>query len=463
MADQAAGLLVPGNIDLNNRPRVKNADGSISTVRSIGVNVDGKEVLIPTVVGDRVVSNADAVKEYKRTGQHLGIFDTPAHSDAYAQQLHEDQAALIAKPMANDQALGAEDYQQLRGMVMSDDPKVQAQGQALAKKLTPDEQQAFFDYQKTVNVGKGERTRVDNSVGGLPPELAAVSALGIGRAVAAPGLSIVARGMAGVKAAAGQAAPVIKYELVKSGLEHMGVPSPLAMAGAMAVTGYKRGAGKAAVEAPVAAEAAPVAAEAIGAPVGAPAAPPTSPMAAASVAQPAPAGPAAAAPEARVPAQPLAADSTLSPQAVADRLAAKAAPVAARPDLPKELIEANKLGTTPKALNELALAARRAKITLSPADYQAGLKLMKDGGVSADTAIGTLTQQRIAPVAAPEVPKLTAAEMVQAQKWKAAGATDDQIMQRVQLSRALTSATGTPTPEEAAAAMRTLKATKYKQ
>lgn len=331
--------------------------------------------------------------------------------------------------MADDQALGAEDYQQLHGMVMSDDPKVQAQGQALAKKLTPDEQQAFFDYQKTVNAGKGERTRVDNSVGGLPPELAAVSALGIGRAVAAPGLSIVARGMAGVKAAAGQAAPVIKYELVKSGLEHMGVPSPLAMAGAMAVTGYKRGAGKAAVEAPVAAEAAPVAAEATGVPVDAPPPPPTSPMAAVPVAPPAPAGPAAAAPDA-VPAP----EARVTPPFYEQ-----------------------------KALNELAIMARRAKITLSPADYQAGLRLMKEGGVSADTAIGTLTQQRIAPAAAAEVPKLTAAEMVQAQKWKAAGATDDQIMQRVQLSRALTSATGTPTPEEAASAMRTLKATKYKQ
>jgi hypothetical protein len=85
--------LTPGNIDLNNRPRVKNPDGTISTVRSIGVNVDGEEVLIPTVHPDGyTMSNDDAIAHYRNTGQHLGKFRTPAESDAYAQQLHEDQA-----------------------------------------------------------------------------------------------------------------------------------------------------------------------------------------------------------------------------------------------------------------------------------------------------------------------------------------------------------------------------------
>lgn len=91
------GLLSPGNIDLTNRPRVTNADGSVSTVRSIGVNVDGREVLIPTVSDDgRVLSNEAAIDAYRRTGRHLGIFDSPDASNAYAQQLHEDQARLLA-------------------------------------------------------------------------------------------------------------------------------------------------------------------------------------------------------------------------------------------------------------------------------------------------------------------------------------------------------------------------------
>lgn len=78
---QPKGQLEKGNIDLTNRPTVKNSDGSISTVRSITVT-DGKTaVLIPTVIRKpdgtgKVVSNNDAIKHYKRTGEHLGKFDS---------------------------------------------------------------------------------------------------------------------------------------------------------------------------------------------------------------------------------------------------------------------------------------------------------------------------------------------------------------------------------------------------
>jgi hypothetical protein len=91
------GLLVPGTVDLSHRPRVKNLDGSISTVRSIGVNVDGHEVLIPTVTPDgRMLTPSQAVQEFRKTGQHLGIFDTPQHATAYAEQLHAQQAGSLA-------------------------------------------------------------------------------------------------------------------------------------------------------------------------------------------------------------------------------------------------------------------------------------------------------------------------------------------------------------------------------
>jgi muramidase (phage lysozyme) len=95
------GLLEPGNIDLNTRPVVRNPDGTISTVRSMGVNIDGQEVLLPTVSDDgRIMSDDAAVQQYMQTGRHLGKFRTPAASNAYAQRLHEMQAQQYGRGYA---------------------------------------------------------------------------------------------------------------------------------------------------------------------------------------------------------------------------------------------------------------------------------------------------------------------------------------------------------------------------
>jgi ribosomal protein S18 acetylase RimI-like enzyme len=89
-----SGQLEPGNVDLFAQPAVKNADGSISTVDSFSVNVDGREVLLPTVMPDgRHLDQAAALEEYQKTGRHLGVFDSPASATAFAQKLHEDYAA----------------------------------------------------------------------------------------------------------------------------------------------------------------------------------------------------------------------------------------------------------------------------------------------------------------------------------------------------------------------------------
>lgn len=93
-SENAPGLVVPGNINIHQRPVVRNRDGSISTVRSMSFeDDDGKNVLVPTVIEGRgVVSPDEAIKYYRQTGQHLGVFDTPENADAYAQSLHEQQA-----------------------------------------------------------------------------------------------------------------------------------------------------------------------------------------------------------------------------------------------------------------------------------------------------------------------------------------------------------------------------------
>jgi hypothetical protein len=86
------GMIEPGNIDLDARPIVENSNGSYSTVLSRGFNIDGREVLLPTVSDDgHILTDDEAVEQYRRTGKHLGIFDTAADSNAYAESLHEAQ------------------------------------------------------------------------------------------------------------------------------------------------------------------------------------------------------------------------------------------------------------------------------------------------------------------------------------------------------------------------------------
>jgi len=111
------GLVTPGNIDVSKLPAVRNPDGTVSTVRSMSINVDGKEVLIPTVINGRIVSDKDAINQYMRTGRHLGIFDTPESATTYAQKLHEMEAQRVKKARGGMVDSG-EDYTKYNARIM---------------------------------------------------------------------------------------------------------------------------------------------------------------------------------------------------------------------------------------------------------------------------------------------------------------------------------------------------------
>ena len=81
-----------GNINLYDRPLVKNSDGTTSTVRSMSFNDGQNEILIPTVSDSgRIMSNDEAIDNYYQTGKYLGKFNSVDEANSYAEQLHKQQ------------------------------------------------------------------------------------------------------------------------------------------------------------------------------------------------------------------------------------------------------------------------------------------------------------------------------------------------------------------------------------
>lgn len=101
------GMVTQGNINLFNRPSVKNDDGTISTVRTISIGTDAGEVLIPTVSDDgKLLSDDQAIALYEKTGKHLGVFDNPDDATAYAEKLHDQQDDYYVRGGAGSESRG---------------------------------------------------------------------------------------------------------------------------------------------------------------------------------------------------------------------------------------------------------------------------------------------------------------------------------------------------------------------
>ena len=96
--DNEIGRYGEGNIDLHNRPVYKNGDGSISTVDSVTFQIDGKFIVLPTIVRDekgnakRLFTDEEIFAYYEKTGEYLGEFDTLEEANIYANRLHYAQA-----------------------------------------------------------------------------------------------------------------------------------------------------------------------------------------------------------------------------------------------------------------------------------------------------------------------------------------------------------------------------------
>ena len=168
---RSEGIVEQGNIDLRKRPKVQLEDGSTASVRPMSFNIDGKEVLIPTISQDgREQSRDEAIAEYKRTGKHLGMFDTAEHAKAYAEALRQNQEAeslggrkkeLVEYQKVNASLKAATEIFNARAKAYKDDPAAAAlsdAGMVLPANATPDETaRAVLDMQVKNGVTEGNR------------------------------------------------------------------------------------------------------------------------------------------------------------------------------------------------------------------------------------------------------------------------------------------------------------------
>lgn len=170
-----------GNIDLYNRPQYRNADGSISTVDSRGYNIDGVEMLLPSVWmkdGKPYHSQNDdeVVQHYRDTGEYLGKFNTVAESNAYAEKLHKQQEAYYTpkkegkKTFWQTIASGLDEFgNQLANPFAALDKLDLAVARRLAKitgkEVSPYQEERAYDWERAIQAGTKQNTTGTSGIG----------------------------------------------------------------------------------------------------------------------------------------------------------------------------------------------------------------------------------------------------------------------------------------------------------
>jgi len=139
------GLDYKGNIDLDNRKVVKEGN-AYKTENSITIGIDGKQIIIPTIVNGKQVSEEDAIKHFKETGEQLGVYDTIEEADKAAQKIHLRQEKKYAP-----------DYSEVINKATSYEPEIPKDyyTQDLFDEVTPEERASSIG----INMGNSSFTK----------------------------------------------------------------------------------------------------------------------------------------------------------------------------------------------------------------------------------------------------------------------------------------------------------------
>jgi hypothetical protein len=245
------------------------------------------------------------------------------------------------------------------------------------------------------------------------------------------------RVVAGAKALASGTVPIVKYELAKEGLEMAGVPAPVATV----IAAYLSGKGSAK-------------------PASAP-----EPAAAAPLAEPTPASAVPAAPAASTPAAPASRAVAAAPESVPTP--PQAYPSVAVKELQGETLTLPPAQRTPGQMSpawvqsDLALVAKRARLTLTEAEYSQAEQLVRQGRTPAQAVAQIqLARPPAEATPAPQAPQpepsqpaasnipSTPDEVLAYGKLRHMGKTHQQAMKAIEQQRALAGQFGSPTPAQ---------------